>query len=159
MLHHRGTGTRRMLCPCRRWMVVLAFLAKGLPSMAQHACDSTDVIVTDFPRIFGGYSEPWQQCGDTIPLTEVFLIYSYARCQVWAEEKDRSVKWSIDLREKGGCKLIAFQELVEDPPRGWKRSDVVLQFMDKKIFGLRSRDGRLILIDPDLPPFRKAHSQ
>lgn len=159
MVHHRDTETRSILRQTWRWLPVLGLFSSGLPSNAQNACDSTDAIIMDFPRIFGGYAEPWQQCGDTIPINDLLLIYSYPRCHVWAEGNDRSVKWSVDLKAKGSCKLIAFQELIEEPLKKWKRSDIIVQFADKKIFGLRSRDGRLTPIDPNSPPFHKTRSQ
>ena len=131
--------------------VLLYALLSCAPSSAQYPCDRTNYggVSSDFDRIFGGKPEPWQVCGDTTKLNDLEVIYSYTQCRIWAERLDRSTRWSVDLKRLSACKVMVMRELVEQAPRKWRRSDMFFQSTDKRIFGLRSANGKITPIDKD----------
>lgn len=130
--------------------ILLFGLCSFTPSSAQYPCDSSDYggVGGDFDRIFGGKPEPWQVCGDTTKLNDLLVIYSFPQCRIWAEVKG-STKWSVDLDRFRACKVMVIRELVEEALRNWRRSDMVFQSADKRIFGLRSANGEITPIDKD----------
>jgi hypothetical protein len=133
-----------------RAILMVAFFRCTGSCFAQHPCDTNDYVggSGDFDRIFGGKPEPWQVCGDTLQVNGLRVVYSYPQCLIWGEQPNSSIRWSVDLNRFEACKVIYFQPLIEDPPRQWKGSDIVFQSSDKRIFGLRSKKGRIKPIDP-----------
>jgi len=127
-------------------LVTCAFLFSIKLCNALYPRDSTDYGAIDLTRIFGKTEEPWQRCGDTIIIRKQHVIHSYPNCLLMSEKRNGDVNWIFDLGSPSACKLIAFKELVGEAKREWKHSDILLQAEDKRIFGMRSSEGRIIPI-------------
>lgn len=126
---------------------------------AQLPCDSAMPDLSNFNRIFSGGVEPWQLCGDTVETDGMKVIYSFPQCCIWAEREDGSTKWSKNLSPELDCKVWVFKSIHPIPRTPLKRSDMLIQLWDKRIFSFHSRRGRFTYIPPNAFPISDTGDQ
>jgi hypothetical protein len=99
----------------------------------------------DFPRIFG--ADRLLVYGEDTIITDIKekLIYSCDQCSIICVDNNGSKKWTTDLSEYK-CRLISFKtfyKLTSKKEKKYKGCDIILQFSDKKIYGLKSKTGKI----------------
>jgi hypothetical protein len=83
------------------------------------------------------------------------VIYSFTHCALWAENKHGELKWIHDLGSMTACKLIAFKKNEGLSPKELKRSDIVFQSDDKRIFALRASNGTINAVRREIFEIKK----
>jgi len=90
-----------------------------------------------FDRIFGSGPE---YNGMALILDDRYTLkHDTTTCSIQRVDQGGRATWTSDL-SAFGCELLYFGKLSEGKFKG---SDVLIQFMDKRIYGIRSKTGKL----------------
>lgn len=96
-----------------------------------------------FDRIFGSGPE---YNGMALILDDRYTLkHDTTNCSVQRVDQHGKASWTTDLGDYG-CELLYFGKLSEGKFKG---CDVLIQFMDKRIYGIRSKTGQLKLLKPE----------
>jgi hypothetical protein len=100
---------------------------------------------TDFDRIFGS-DRLLVLCVDTINTDKKLkVIYSLDSCSIVCLDNNGVTQWTTNLK-KHDCRLVTFKtfySLTDKKEKAYKGYDIILQFKDKKIYGLKSKMGKI----------------
>jgi hypothetical protein len=111
-------------------------------SFGQNDCG--DKVIDTLPGAFFG-PDLLQIFGVDTIVTEKKgqIIYSCEYCSITCKDSSGLIKWTKDL-SKLNCRVISFSMIQKNKVKGY---DIFIQFKDKTIYGMNSKNGKMKSFD------------